>query len=108
MDDFFTFFYFSQSPIGTGDLFPGWIPLFLIHEGYISVTGYFYLPDQVLRRPHQPMVFPVRAEHRDEFRALMEIAAVAAPRLLGTGEPDQWVGGLRRRAGALFDGDPAA
>lgn len=26
----------------------------------------------VLRRPHQPMVFPVRAEHRDEFRALME------------------------------------
>lgn len=26
----------------------------------------------ILRRPHQPMVFPVRAEHRDEFRALME------------------------------------
>jgi branched-chain amino acid transport system substrate-binding protein len=25
-----------------------------------------------MRRPHQPMVFPVRAEHRDEFRALME------------------------------------
>ena len=24
-----------------------------------------------LRRPHAPMVFPVRAEHRDEFRALM-------------------------------------
>ena len=24
-----------------------------------------------LRRPHQPMVFPIRAEHRDEFRALM-------------------------------------
>lgn len=24
-----------------------------------------------LRRPHQPYVFPVRAEHRDEFRALM-------------------------------------
>jgi ABC-type branched-subunit amino acid transport system substrate-binding protein len=24
-----------------------------------------------LRRPFQPMVFPVRAEHRDEFRALM-------------------------------------
>jgi ABC-type branched-subunit amino acid transport system substrate-binding protein len=24
-----------------------------------------------LRRPHQPLVFPVRAEHRDEFRALM-------------------------------------
>lgn len=24
-----------------------------------------------LRRPHQPMVFPVRAEHREEFKALM-------------------------------------
>lgn len=24
-----------------------------------------------LRRPHQPMVFPVRAEHKEEFRALM-------------------------------------
>jgi branched-chain amino acid transport system substrate-binding protein len=24
-----------------------------------------------LRRPHQPMVFPVRAEHREEFHALM-------------------------------------
>lgn len=24
-----------------------------------------------LRRPHQPLVFPVRAEHRDEFRALI-------------------------------------
>ena len=24
-----------------------------------------------LRRPHKPMVFPVRAEHRDEFRALL-------------------------------------
>lgn len=25
-----------------------------------------------LRRPHQPLVFPIRAEHRDEFRALMK------------------------------------
>jgi branched-chain amino acid transport system substrate-binding protein len=25
-----------------------------------------------LRRPYQPMVFPVRAEHREEFRALMD------------------------------------
>ena len=24
-----------------------------------------------LRRPHQPLVFPVRADHRDEFRALL-------------------------------------
>lgn len=27
-----------------------------------------------LRRPHQPMVFPVRAEHREEFRALLDYA----------------------------------
>ena len=27
-----------------------------------------------LRRPHQPLVFPVRAEHRDEFRALVQHA----------------------------------
>lgn len=27
-----------------------------------------------LRSPHQPLVFPVRAEHKDEFRALMEHA----------------------------------
>jgi len=25
-----------------------------------------------LRRPHQPLVFPVRAEHREEFRALIQ------------------------------------
>lgn len=25
-----------------------------------------------LRRPHQPLVFPVRAEHRDEFKMLMD------------------------------------
>lgn len=25
----------------------------------------------ILRRPHQPLVFPVRAEHKDEFKALM-------------------------------------
>lgn len=28
-----------------------------------------------LRRPHLPMVFPVRAEHREEFRALMKHGA---------------------------------
>jgi branched-chain amino acid transport system substrate-binding protein len=27
-----------------------------------------------LRRPHQPMVFPVRTEHREEFRALLDYA----------------------------------
>jgi branched-chain amino acid transport system substrate-binding protein len=28
----------------------------------------------LMRRPHQPMVFPVRAEHRDEFRSLLKSA----------------------------------
>jgi len=28
-----------------------------------------------LRRPHQPLVFPVRAEHREEFRALIRYGA---------------------------------
>jgi branched-chain amino acid transport system substrate-binding protein len=28
----------------------------------------------VFRRPHQPLVFPVRAEHREEFRALLDYA----------------------------------
>ena len=28
-----------------------------------------------LRRPHQPLVFPVRAEHREEFRALVAYGA---------------------------------
>ncbi len=27
-----------------------------------------------LRRPHQPLVFPVRTEHREEFRALLDYA----------------------------------
>ena len=27
-----------------------------------------------LRRPHQPLVFPVRSEHRDEFRTLLQHA----------------------------------
>ncbi|HOZ66117.1 MAG TPA: ABC transporter substrate-binding protein, partial [Burkholderiaceae bacterium] len=27
-----------------------------------------------LRRPHQPLVFPVRAEHREEFRAMIKQA----------------------------------
>jgi ABC-type branched-subunit amino acid transport system substrate-binding protein len=28
----------------------------------------------ILRRPHQPLVFPVRAEHREEFRSLLGYA----------------------------------
>lgn len=36
-----------------------------------------------LRRPHQPMVFPVRAEHREEFRALMAWARQTGLRRVG-------------------------
>jgi ABC-type branched-subunit amino acid transport system substrate-binding protein len=36
-----------------------------------------------LRRPHQPMVFPVRAEHRDEFRALMTWARSTGLKTVG-------------------------
>ena len=32
-----------------------------------------------LRRPHQPLVFPVRAEHREEFRALMRFSPMLVP-----------------------------
>ncbi len=36
-----------------------------------------------LRRPYQPMVFPVRAEHRDEFRALMDWGRATGLRSVG-------------------------
>jgi ABC-type branched-subunit amino acid transport system substrate-binding protein len=36
-----------------------------------------------LRRPHQPMVFPVRAEHREEFRALMTWARSTGLKTVG-------------------------
>jgi ABC-type branched-subunit amino acid transport system substrate-binding protein len=36
-----------------------------------------------LRRPHQPLVFPVRAEHREEFRALIRYGASTGLRRVG-------------------------
>ncbi len=36
-----------------------------------------------LRTPHQPLVFPVRAEHKDEFRALMEHARSLGMKRIG-------------------------
>jgi branched-chain amino acid transport system substrate-binding protein len=36
-----------------------------------------------LRRPHQSMVFPVRAEHREEFRALLKHGASQGLRTVG-------------------------
>jgi branched-chain amino acid transport system substrate-binding protein len=45
-----------------------------------------------LRRPHQPMVFPVRAEHRDEFRALMTWGQSVGLRSVGFLHADTDVG----------------
>jgi branched-chain amino acid transport system substrate-binding protein len=45
-----------------------------------------------LRRPHSPMVFPVRAEHRDEFRALMEWGRRTGLKTVGFFHADSDVG----------------
>jgi branched-chain amino acid transport system substrate-binding protein len=45
-----------------------------------------------LRRPHQPMVFPVRAEHRDEFRAMMVTGKEQGLRTVGFLYADSEVG----------------
>jgi len=45
-----------------------------------------------LRRPHQPMVFPVRAEHRDEFRSLMTWAKSIGLRSVGFLHTDSTTG----------------
>ncbi len=46
----------------------------------------------ILRRPHQPLVFPVRAEHRDEFRALMAWGKSTGLRTVGFLHADTDVG----------------
>ena len=45
-----------------------------------------------LRRPHSPMVFPVRADHRDEFRALMEWGGRTGLKSVGFFHADSDVG----------------
>lgn len=45
-----------------------------------------------LRRPHQPYVFPVRAEHRDEFRALMNWGKTTGMTTVGMLRADTGVG----------------
>lgn len=45
-----------------------------------------------LRRPHQPMVFPVRAEHREEFRALIRYGASTGLKRVGFLHADSDVG----------------
>jgi ABC-type branched-subunit amino acid transport system substrate-binding protein len=45
-----------------------------------------------LRRPHQPMVFPVRAEHREEFRALMTWGKRIGLRTVGFFQADSATG----------------
>ncbi len=45
-----------------------------------------------LRRPHQPLVFPVRAEHREEFRALVGWGARTGLKRVGFLHADSDVG----------------
>jgi len=45
-----------------------------------------------LRRPHQPLVFPVRAEHRDEFRVLLEYIRSTGGKRVGFFRADSAVG----------------
>ncbi|MBL8430200.1 MAG: ABC transporter substrate-binding protein [Dechloromonas sp.] len=45
-----------------------------------------------LRRPYQPYVFPVRAEHRDEFRALMNWGKTTGMKTVGFVRADSPVG----------------
>jgi branched-chain amino acid transport system substrate-binding protein len=47
-----------------------------------------------LRRPFQPMVFPVRAEHRDEFRALLRYGASIGSKRVAFLHSDSDVGRL--------------
>jgi len=59
-----------------------------------------------LRRPYQPLVFPVRAEHRDEFRALMQYGRERGKTTVAFLHSDSEVGrahldNVRRIAGEL-------
>lgn len=45
-----------------------------------------------LRRPHQPLVFPVRAEHREEFRALIRYGVSTGLKRVGFFHADSDVG----------------
>lgn len=49
-------------------------PSTAVMKAAIDLKAPFFGPvagSPTLRRPHQPLVFPVRAEHREEFRALL-------------------------------------
>lgn len=45
-----------------------------------------------LREPHQPLVFPVRAEHKEEFRALLEYAKMTGIQRVGFMRADSETG----------------
>lgn len=47
-----------------------------------------------LRRPHQPLVYPVRAEHRDEFRALVRHGLSIGRKRVGLFHADSATGRL--------------
>lgn len=61
-----------------------------------------------LRRPHQPLVFPVRAEHRDEFRALVQHAVSLGLRRVGLFHANSGTGKLHLESVQLVCGEARA
>jgi branched-chain amino acid transport system substrate-binding protein len=52
-------------------------PSTAVMKAVVDLKVPFFAPiagSPVLRRPHQPLVFPLRAEHLEEFRALLDYA----------------------------------
>lgn len=58
-----------------------------------------------LRRPYQPYVFPVRAEHRDEFRALLNWGKTTGMKTVGFLRSDTTVGATHVENVSLIAGE---
>jgi ABC-type branched-subunit amino acid transport system substrate-binding protein len=61
-----------------------------------------------LRRPHQPLVSPVRAEHRDEFRALVRHGVSIGRKRVGLFHADSGTGRLHLESVMLAAGESGA
>lgn len=68
-------------------------------NGVMKVAGELKVPffgpmagSPTMRRPYQPYVFPVRAEHRDEFRALIQWGKTTGLKSVGFLHSDSEVG----------------
>ena len=72
-----TSIYFAVATLGIGEMIYvtllNWVGLTRGPVSYTHLVPFFgpIAGPPGLRRPHQPLVFPVRAEHREEFRALI-------------------------------------